>query len=219
MKKPAKPARSPSFRGKQWSALLGIAILFFVSLTIFFVAKSTLRGPGPGQYAGSASNGSPPEVMDQTLPEKTIQRGTDLVSKGRVPSLQQGVKPEQVTRSFEVGTDTDIPAFDQTELSVKRGDVVSLRFKNDSNPKLNYLFSWVLTKPGKDGEVILQADRAGLQQDFIPKTDDVLAASKLIRSGEADIVLFRAPDQPGDYPYISTFPGQGQAMHGTLKVE
>jgi azurin len=219
MKKPAKHAHGPSFRGKKWTALLGIAILLFISLTIFFVAKSTLRGPGPGQYAGSASNGSPPEVQQQTLPESSVERGTQLVHKGDVPILQQGVKAEEVKKSFEIGTSTDIPAFDKTEITAKAGEIISVRFKNDSNPKLNYLFSWVLTKPGKDGEVILQSDRVGLQQDFIPKTDDVLAASRLLRAGETDTVVFRAPDQPGNYPYISTFPGQGQAMHGILKVE
>jgi azurin len=204
---------------KKWVPLASIAILFLVSLTIFFVAKSTLRGPGPGEYAGSADNGSPPEVKDQTLPDKTVKRGAELVDKGKVPVLQRDVKAEQVSRSFEIGTAADIPAYDATEIKAKPGEIISVRFKNDTNPKLNYLFSWVLVKPGKTGEVILQADRAGLQEDFIPKSDDVLAASKLIKAGESDTVVFRAPDQPGDYPYISTYPGQGQAMRGTLRVE
>ncbi len=210
--------RRGSNRLRKWTALLSVTILFVVSLVIFFVAKSTLKGPGPSQYAGSADSGSPPEVRKQTLPEKTVEGGEELVSKGKVPLLQQGIKPEQVTRELEIGTATDTPAFDRSVLNVKRGDVINLRFKNESNPKLNYRFSWVLVKPGKAGEVILQADRVGLQQDFIPKTDDVLAASQLIGSGETDIILFRAPDQPGDYPYICTYPGQGQVMRGTLRV-
>jgi azurin len=213
-----KPVKQP-FGFKKWVPLASILILFLVSLTIFFVAKSTMRGPGPGEYAGSAGNGSPPEVKDQTLPSKTVKRGAELVDKGKTPILQRDVKAEQVTRSFEVGTPADIPAFNTTELDVKPGEIVSVRFTNQTNPKLNYLFSWVLVKPGKAGEVMLQADRAGLQEDFIPKSDDVLAASKLIHAGESDTVVFRAPDQPGDYPYMSTFPGQGQAMRGTLKVE
>jgi azurin len=179
---------------KKWTALLSVTILFVVSVTIWLVAKNTVRGPGPGQYAGSAENGAS-------------------------PALQQGVEPEQVTRELEIGTNSDIPAFDKTELTAKRGEVIRLRFKNESDPKYHYQFSWVLTKPGKAGEVILQADRAGTQQNFIPKTDDVLAASRLIGAGETDIVMFRAPSEPGDYPYICTFPGQGQAMRGTLKIE
>jgi azurin len=213
-----KPVKQP-FGFKKWVPLASITILFFVSLTIFFVAKSTMRGPGPGEYAGSAGSGSPPEVKDQTLPSKTVKRGAELVNKGKTPVLQRDVNVEQVTRSFEVGTATDIPAYDTTELKAKPGEVVSVRFKNDTNPKLHYLFNWVLVKPGKAGDVILQADRAGLQEDFTPKTDDVLAASKLIRAGETDTVVFRAPEEPGEYPYICTFPGQGQAMRGTLKVE
>lgn len=219
MKKSDKPSYRSTYFSKKWAALIGVSILFFASLAIFLVANSTLRGPGPGQYAGSAGSGSPPEVQQQTLPESTVERGTQLIQKGNVPVLQQGVRADQVTKSFEVGTATDIPAFDTTELTAKRGEIVSVRFKNDTNPKLNYLFSWVLTKPGREGEVMLQADRVGLQQDFIPKSEDVLAASRLLRAGETDTVVFRAPDQPGMYPYISTFPGQGQAMHGTLKVE
>lgn len=213
-----KPVKQP-FGFKKWVPLASITILFLVSLTIFFVAKNTLRGPGPGQYAGSADSGSPPEVQQQTLPDKTVKGGAELVAKGKIPVLQRDVNPDQVTRSFEVGTAADIPAFNTTSLSAKAGEIISVRFTNDTDPKLNYLFNWVLVKPGKTGEVILQADRVGLQQDFTPKTDDVLAASRLIHAGESDTVVFRAPDQPGEYPYICTFPGQGQAMRGTLKVE
>jgi azurin len=215
MKRPVKNTLAM----KKLTVLLSVAILIVASLVIGFVARNTMHGPGPGQYAGSADNGSPPEVKQQTLPESPVERGTQLVPKGNVPVLQQGVTADQVTRDLEIGTATDIPAYDTTELTAKRGDVIRLRFKNDSDPKYHYLHSWVLTKPGKAGEVILQADRVGMQQDFIPKTDDVLAASKLIGAGESDIVMFRAPSEPGKYPFICTFPGHGQVMHGTLTIE
>jgi azurin len=215
MKKPVHNVN----RRKKATILFASSIYFVSALAIYLVANKTMRGPGPGEYAGSAVNGSPPEVREQTLPKKQVQKGMDLVDKGSTPPLQRGVKPEQVTKDFEVDTTADVPGFKQTSLKAKVGDVIRVRFKNESNPKLNYRHSWVLTKPGKDGEVMLQADRVGFQHDFIPKTDDVLASSKLIGPGESDIVMFRAPDQPGDYPYICTFPGHGKAMRGTLTIE
>jgi hypothetical protein len=48
---------------KKWTALLSVTILFLVSVTIWLVAKNTTRGPGPGQYAGSAESESPPALQ------------------------------------------------------------------------------------------------------------------------------------------------------------
>jgi azurin len=204
---------------KKWTALAGVAIMIVVTLVIFFIARGTLRGPGPAQRAGTANSGSPEGLPEQTLPTVSVQNPDQLRQGQYVPLLQRDVTPDQVTRVFELGTTANVPGYDKTLLVAKRGDVISVHFRNNSNPKFNYHHSFVLTKPEKADEVMMQAYRVGAALDFIPKSDDVLAASKLIGPGETDTVLFRAPDQPGDYPYICTFPGHGKAMRGTLRIE
>ena len=41
---------------------------------------------------------------------------------------------------------------------------------------------------------------------------------KLIDHGAEQIIEFNAPANPGDYPYVCTFPGHHIIMRGNLKV-
>jgi putative heme-binding domain-containing protein len=53
---------------------------------------------------------------------------------------------------------------------------------------------------------------------FVPDTDEVLHASKLLQPGESQTLAFAAPAEPGDYPYVCTFPGHWMRMNGILRV-
>ncbi|HCY59001.1 MAG TPA: hypothetical protein DHU78_09145, partial [Opitutae bacterium] len=43
-------------------------------------------------------------------------------------------------------------------------------------------------------------------------------ASKLLNSGEEEVINFKSPAKPGDYPYVCTFPGHHILMRGNLQV-
>ena len=47
---------------------------------------------------------------------------------------------------------------------------------------------------------------------------DVLFASKLGQPDAEDVLEFTAPSEPGDYPYICTYPGHWAIMNGIMKV-
>jgi azurin len=51
-------------------------------------------------------------------------------------------------------------------------------------------------------------------------SDQIIAHTGLVAGGESDTVTFTAPEEPGDYEYICTFPGHFAAgMKGTLTVK
>ena len=54
---------------------------------------------------------------------------------------------------------------------------------------------------------------------YIPESDDVLAYTDIVPPGEDFSISFRAPAQPGRYPYLCTFPGHWMVMNGELIVE
>ncbi|MFP6855545.1 MAG: carbohydrate-binding protein, partial [Opitutales bacterium] len=47
---------------------------------------------------------------------------------------------------------------------------------------------------------------------------DVLASTSVVLPGKKATIIFDAPAQEGEYPYVCTFPGHGFVMYGTLFV-
>ena len=112
----------------------------------------------------------------------------------------------------------NLQVMQSAELTVKAGKKVRLTFVNRDFMPHNIL----LVKPGTDNAVATKAielGAKGFEVGFIPKTDDILWASKLIDGGKEDVVEFTAPEKTGDYPYICSFPGHHLIMRGVLHVK
>jgi azurin len=53
---------------------------------------------------------------------------------------------------------------------------------------------------------------------FVPVSDAILAATRLLNSGQQETLRLTAPEEEGDYEYVCTFPGHHQVMWGWLIV-
>ena len=110
--------------------------------------------------------------------------------------------------------------FEQRTLKTKAGEAVELVLVNKDVMPHNL----VLVKPGTIEEVgtasfsMLNDPDAG-KKHYIPATDSVLAYTFVVPAGSQHTLHFKAPSEPGSYPYICTFPGHWQAMRGVLEVE
>ncbi|TDE14658.1 PVC-type heme-binding CxxCH protein [Dyadobacter psychrotolerans] len=110
-------------------------------------------------------------------------------------------------------------AFDKKNITAPAGKSISLLF---SNPDL-MPHNVVIVKPRSVQKVGEAADamaslKDGFERNFIPDTKDVLFATPLINSGKTYRLNFKAPAQPGEYPFICSFPGHWRVMQGTLVV-
>ena len=81
----------------------------------------------------------------------------------------------------------------------------------------------VITAPGAREEVGRAAQVMTPEPDeqgrhYVPRSDKVLHATRMLKPGEKQRLSFNAPDVPGDYPYVCTFPGHWMRMYGTLVV-
>ena len=50
------------------------------------------------------------------------------------------------------------------------------------------------------------------QKEYVPESELVLAATKMLGPQESHTVSFRAPAESGDYPYVCTYPGHAMTM-------
>ncbi len=106
--------------------------------------------------------------------------------------------------------------FDVKEFNVIAGQPVKITLQNPDAMPHNLL----VLNPGKAEEVGTAAGTMpdGFKKNFIPESKEIIAASKLIKLGEIDILKFTAPEKPGDYDFICSFPGHWSMMRGIMKV-
>lgn len=117
--------------------------------------------------------------------------------------------------------------YDKKAFSVKAGDKVSILFTNKACPLQHNL---IILKPGTDAKFGMAADKmittdaaGALAKIYIPddaesKAAIVAASTKLIGTGQNEIISFTAPAEPGEYPYLCTFPGHRFLMKGVMTV-
>jgi len=110
--------------------------------------------------------------------------------------------------------------FVQKELTAKPGEKLTLVFKNPDVVPHN----WLLAKPGSLEKLgvlcnLMITDPKGLEKHYVPDSPDVLFYTDMTNPNGSFTIHFTAPDQPGSYPYLCTFPGHWMIMNGQLKVE
>ncbi len=112
--------------------------------------------------------------------------------------------------------------FEPNEFTVKAGSAVELRFFNPDNMYHNL----VITTSGSVEEIgnlsiAMAADPKGLEKNYVPDHPGVLHFTPQLCLGIArtHTLQFFAPEEPGEYPYICTFPGHWTVMRGVMHVE
>jgi putative heme-binding domain-containing protein len=122
-------------------------------------------------------------------------------------------------RVLRVSTLTDQMLFDKDRLVVKAGKPVEFVFENTDLMPHNF----VITQPGSLEEVGMlgeaQATQTGaLERGYVPASDKILLASKLLNPRDSQVLRWTAPAKPGVYPYVCTYPGHWRRMYGSLYV-
>ncbi|MDP5171467.1 MAG: plastocyanin/azurin family copper-binding protein [Bacteroidia bacterium] len=123
----------------------------------------------------------------------------------------------KATATLEIQTQPGLK-YNKTELTVKAGSRVSLRFVNPDDMQHNF----VITKAGQSqavGQAALQMGLAGPGNHYIPTNSNILFHSSLLEPGTEETIYFVAPTQPGRYDYVCTVPGHATVMRGVLVVE
>lgn len=120
---------------------------------------------------------------------------------------------------FVIRTIREQMLYDKTLLVVEAGKPVEIILVNEDAMTHNL----VIVQPGAAEEVGKGAEKMTPVPDehgrvHVPASPKVLYATKMLESGQQAKLSFTAPADPGDYPYICTFPGHWMRMMGTLAV-
>jgi cytochrome c oxidase subunit II len=162
-----------------------------------------------------------PASPEAAAPATTAAAAPPSATPAAVATAPPAAAPAGEAVKLELGVIPNVMKFDKTELSVKAGSKVALLFANKTCALQH---NFLLLKPGSKDAVGALADNMlanpqALALMYVPDSPDILAKSnKLIGIGQTDLIEFTAPSEPGDYPYICTFPGHWRLMNGVLKV-
>ncbi|MDQ3623370.1 MAG: plastocyanin/azurin family copper-binding protein [Verrucomicrobiota bacterium] len=152
---------------------------------------------------------------------ETVQLGTELAS--HLPPAEGGrirkALRELGVSVFVVKAVREQMRYDTTRLVVEAGKPFEVIFENVDIMPHNF----VVILPNSRQEVGMAAatmpatpDKAG--RLYVPESNKVLAASKMLEPAEKEKLTITAPKEPGDYEYVCTFPGHWPVMWGKLVV-
>lgn len=108
-------------------------------------------------------------------------------------------------------------------ISAEPGEKIRIRLTTISDlPESAMAHNFVLLAMSADPAAFANAAAKAKDNGYIPadKEDQILAMTDMAAGGETVEVTFTAPEEPGDYDYVCTFPGHfASGMKGKLKVQ
>ena len=125
----------------------------------------------------------------------------------------EDVSGEPVAQEVALSVLPGLLRFDMTSFTVTAGTRVRLVFTNPGDMPHNAVF----VVPG-------QAEAVGIAADlmegggYVPDMEAVLFSTPMVNPGGTASLVFAAPPEPGDYPFLCTFPGHWRLMQGTMVV-
>lgn len=210
-----------------------IAASYIGTGAAYAAAKDVLRHPRGGHlnYAIVSALGSAP-LRKHWQNEANSEIPVILRTAARETTLKEP-RPNRVESEFDRRTGLKtitiscLPErmlFSSQEFFVRPGQPVKLVLLNADATDHNL----VIVKPGMLEEVGLAAnamakDPRNAASDFVPPelANVILQATPMIgpsRTAQTAVLRFDAPNEPGLYPYVCTFPGHWIVMNGLMVV-
>jgi azurin len=129
-----------------------------------------------------------------------------------------GVKDTPSLTEIRVNAIVEKIQFDVKKVELRAGKKVKLTFVNPDFMPHNL----VITKPGTADSVAAAAialGADGFKKQFLPNSNSILHATKLLEKGQSETLEFNAPSEAGEYNFICTFPGHALLMRGIMSVK
>jgi len=109
--------------------------------------------------------------------------------------------------------------FDIDRIVAEPGKPLVIFLQNDDAMPHNL----AVIAPGSLQEIGLAAEKMPPEADsegrlYVPASPKVLQATRLASPGQKIQLAFEAPAEPGEYPFLCTFPGHWLRMSGTLTI-
>ncbi len=167
---------------------------------------------GPAWFRGRMGRDSYLSLKDPSLGlEKMLSQTADVdgpaISRERATVIKVGVIPHEMK-------------FDKTTFKVKAGQPIIIDFENKDFMQHNLLIGTLgsLEIIGKAADEMAR-DPQAVEKNYVPDIPEILVASRLVDPENLESIMFVAPSQPGEYPFVCTVPGHWLMMNGIMVVE
>jgi azurin len=108
--------------------------------------------------------------------------------------------------------------YDVTELTISPRAQVKIIFENTDDMPHNMVFFQPDTDVVAVSNKQLEKPEEAVKRNWLPEDPRMWLHSKLLNPKEREEIVFTAPDKPGIYPFVCTFPGHAVTMQGRLKI-
>ena len=118
-----------------------------------------------------------------------------------------------------LGTLREQMAFDKEFLVVGAGQPIELYFTNNDGMPHNVVIGATgsLEELGRAADQMATSPEA-LSKGYLPESDKVLHHTRMLDMGQMQKLVFTAPDTPGVYPMLCTFPSHAMRMYAAFVV-
>lgn len=166
---------------------------------------------------------SKPRKTEQVIPgTKTAQeifekeQAAKAAAEAAAPAPADGAP---AARKIVIKAVPNMMQYDTKTFEVTAGEAIVISFQNPDLLQHNLL----ICAPGSKDKVgnasnLMAADPTALEKQYIPDMPEILFHTPLVNPNAAYDLEFTAPAEPGDYPYVCTFPGHWILMNGVMKV-
>ena len=130
-----------------------------------------------------------------------------------------GGSAEDVSGPIHI-TANDAMQFNKRAFQTRVGQPVSITLENIGKmPKETMGHNLIILKPGSDLDKFGLAAAQAADTGYVPEShrDWIVAHTALLGPGDVETIEFN-PSEPGDYPYLCSFPGHFGTMKGTIIV-
>ncbi len=121
-------------------------------------------------------------------------------------------------KAIKIKTLTAQMKYDTDGFTVRPGEAIKLTLENGDDLPHNIVFC----QPGTDTMTMalkqMENPEAALKRDWVPEDKAIWLHSKMLNPHQEQTLAFNAPEKPGDYPFVCTFPGHALTMKGVMKV-
>ena len=134
------------------------------------------------------------------------------------PQARAPASPPASAQLVSIKTMTAQMKYDTAEFTVRPAQPVRIVFENADDLPHNLVFC----RPGTDTALMslkqMEKPDEAVKRNWLPDDPRIWAHSKMLNPRETETLAFTAPEKPGDYPYVCTFPGHALTMRGVMKV-
>ncbi|MEQ1841973.1 MAG: plastocyanin/azurin family copper-binding protein, partial [Verrucomicrobiales bacterium] len=187
-----------------------------------YAARCSLLSAGLRQHwegqLDSLSKNPETEALATFFKSWDVKKDKPLISKLNAKDAAFDAQPDLLT--VRIGCLPERMLYDTTAFTASPGQPIKLTLSNPDVTQHNL----VIGSPGSLEELGMAGnemakDPGGLAKGFIPESEKILHHTKLLEQGTSETLRFNAPEIPGIYPFLCTFPGHWILMKGEMTVK